>query len=514
VATTPAHPGTVSVLRQPSARPVGAPAEKWNAQPLIRFFVFPVLLAGVFIATVNFFTDTRLPVQLYLLFIAIQVLAIGTQMIRKYLLTATMGATFTVVLLWAALIDLSPAKDFDGYLVPWVYRTSLIAGAYSVLLGSTCLFHVLSLRFLPAKEWVWSKSDLAETLLSERLSWIALIFGAVISFMTMAGENIAQQGYALVPDSNDLGTKFASLPLFGNFLLCLALVAAVRHRGWNSARFKFMLVVTLIVTIYTQIIRGHRGGPLAIAATIVLLFYMNSKMSTVRKHMVLFIGSALLIGFMQMMGTIRASAYVVGTWRATQYAAVELQDVTQHPMRFNLFPQMYWQLLHILDLRRVGISLDGRTFIDLVKQAIPSFVADLIGYQRPLPGAWLLARYRVHGGGMFIIAEGVWNFGYAGGLLIAAACASIAIGFERWYRKQEPLVAASYLAFIGTLGFGAYYGLQPFSKALQMTIIIALLSRFIMQYYRRKLDYKISMQQLLLRQTASIKARGVPEVNA
>jgi hypothetical protein len=108
---------------------------------------------------------------------------------------------------------------------------------------------------------------------------------------------------------------------------------------------------------------------------------------------------------------------------------------------------------------------------------MPAFVADAIGFERPLNTAWLLGHYRAHGGGMFIVAEGYWNFGFFGAGLIAAFISVTTITAEHWIRKQKPIMIGIYLALMGSCGFGLFYGLQGLARALEILIALALLLR-------------------------------------
>jgi hypothetical protein len=152
----------------------------------------------------------------------------------------------------------------------------------------------------------------------------------------------------------------------------------------------------------------------------------------------------------------------------------------------TLLPQSYWHLLHTIDLYHSNVSLEGITFVDLILQSVPGFICDWFGFERPLNGAWRLSQYRIHGGGMYVIAEGFWNFGLFGALIIALGLAILVRYLEIWYRKQETLIACAYFAFLGTFGFSVFYGLQPLVRAFQVALISALIMKYIIKNYRIK----------------------------
>ena len=85
-----------------------------------------------------------------------------------------------------------------------------------------------------------------------------------------------------------------------------------------------------------------------------------------------------------------------------------------------------------------------------------------------------------------MIAEGYWNFGMQGALCVAVVLALIAAKLEHWFRVQEPILSCSYFGFLGTFGFGIYYGLQGFMRAFELSLVLALALKFLMKSYRRR----------------------------
>ena len=96
---------------------------------------------------------------------------------------------------------------------------------------------------------------------------------------------------------------------------------------------------------------------------------------------------------------------------------------------------------------------------------------------------------------MFILGEGYWNFGLIGALLVAIASAALAVRLESWFRKQEPIVVCTYFATIGTVGFGAYYGLQTFVKSIEIALVLGLAMKLVLAFMRRRYEYRIRLLQ-------------------
>jgi hypothetical protein len=161
-----------------------------------------------------------------------------------------------------------------------------------------------------------------------------------------------------------------------------------------------------------------------------------------------------------------------------------------------MLPQSYWHLLHTIDLYESGVRLDGASFADLLPQSIPEVVANAVGYQRPPSGPVRLFEYRVHGGGMFIIGEGYWNFGLVGAMLVGLASALLAVKLEAWFRRQDPIVVCSYFATIGTVGFGVYYGLQTFVKSIEIALVLGLVMKVMLGQMRKRAQLRAGLLAL------------------
>jgi hypothetical protein len=177
------------------------------------------------------------------------------------------------------------------------------------------------------------------------------------------------------------------------------------------------------------------------------------------------------------------------------------------PLRVDLLPQSYWHLLHTIDLYQMGFALHGRSFLYLIPQSVPQFITDFFGYVRPDSGPVLLMNYRPHGGGLFVIGEGFWNFGLVGSLMVAGALAFIAAKLEAWFRKKEPLIACTYFAFLGTFAYGMFYGLQTLVKGLEIALIMTMVFASVMKAYRARYENRERARQLFLQLAVERRAR-------
>lgn len=456
--------------------------------PFERYVLLPGMLCGFAVAMVNYVMATRLPSSAYLAFAVLQLAVVTIQVLRRNLLAGTMGICLTLILLVAALIERAPYKDFSPTFTASVYRHDTVAMSYAVLLASTCLYHAITLWFVPRQPWVWPPADRAERSFGKVTTWPFLVVGTILLVLTVPGDFIANVSYGTSAYFRDAGVAAGKggLSLLASVFITFAIVAASRLYGFHSLRFRFTAVISLAAMVYFRLSRGSRSGAIGLFATVAFLYYMNSKLRPWKRVAVLLGASFVLLFFFNMLADVRATAHRVGFERAIDSSVSSSGSLINHPMKVNLLPQMYWHLLHCVDLYQMNVRLDGRTFFDLIPEAIPQDISDFFHIQRPLSAAWRLAGYRIHGGGMFVIAEGYWNFGMQGALCVALVLALIAAKLEHWFRVQEPILSCSYFGFLGTFGFGIYYGLQGFMRAFELSLVLALALKFLMKSYRRR----------------------------
>lgn len=464
-----------------------------HVRVFIRYGLAPVFSLAVLLAFLNYASGTRLPTACYLVFGILQLAVVLIQVHRWNLLTAMVGCCLTAILLIAAMIERAPFLDFDGALPARYYTPDLISHAYSVLLFTSAAYHLLTLWCAPPGTWRWQPADATEKFLARRMTWVLLFLGTIATVLTITGSPITEAAYATPEFERGMGlaTKISGLALLGTYFLVCSLVACIRGRGYGTTAYRMVVILVLAVTFEFRILRGDRGSSLGVLVTVAFLFYINSRKSTYAKN-ILLVGTAVaLFGLLGLWASVRSSAADMGLVPALQSGWAAAFPDLSHPLEINMLPQSYWHLLETISLHQSGLSLNGRTFIDLVKQSVPSFIADALHYQRPLNSAWLLGRFGVPGGGgMFIIAEGYWNFGFWGAALIAGALAFMAVKLEKWYRSQPPLMSCTYFAFLGTLGFGVFYGLQPLVKALEIALVLTVAMKIVLSWQRRAPDLK------------------------
>ena len=466
-----------------------------------------LLAIGFILAISQAAIDTRSPNAIYLGFGCIQVFCGMIAVYRKNLLASILGFCFTVVLLIACVIEQATFLPFDASLTSLVYRPGLISTAYSSLLACTCAYWLIVTMFSTKQDWAWLPADFVERTFARKFAWIALWSGVALTALTTSAGFIADQQYGTAGHSSQRGALAddSGLALLAGFLLVIAMVSAVRCWGYSSNGYRLFVAVSLCAVLYFRWFRGQRASSFPVFLTIIFLFHLNSKIAPWKKVVGLTLAALVLVAALNIWARVRNEAANVGTWNAVSHnldAAVP--NITQ-PLSIKMLPQSYWHLLHTIDLYQTGVRLNGTSFIDLVPQSIPDVLAKAVGYQRPPSGPVRLYDYRIHGGGMFIIAEGYWNFGILGALLVSIGAAFLALKLESWFRKQEAIVVCTYFATIGTVGFGTYYGLQTFVKSIEIALVLAFAMKLALAYMRKRYEYRARLagRQLVTRLRAT-----------
>ncbi len=451
-----------------------------------------LLAIGFILAISQAAIDTRSTNALYLGCACIQVACGMIAVYRKNLLASTLGFCFTVVLLIACVIERATFLPFDASLTSLVYRPELISTAYSSLLACTCAYWLIVTMFSTKQDWAWLPADFVERTFARKFAWIALWSGVALTALTTSAGFIANQQYGSAGHSSQRGALAddSGLALLAGFLLVIAMVSAVRCWGYNSNGYRLFVAVSLCAVLYFRWFRGQRASSFPVFLTIIFLFHLNSKIAPWKKVVGLTLAALVLVAALNIWARVRNEAAHVGTWNAVSHNLnAAIPDINQ-PLSIKMLPQSYWHLLHTIDLYQTGVRLNGTSFVDLVPQSIPEVLAKSVGYQRPPSGPVRLYDYRIHGGGMFIIAEGYWNFGMFGALLVSITAAVLTLKLESWFREQEAIVVCAYFATIGTVGFGTYYGLQTFVKSIEIALVLAIAMKLALAYMRKRYEYR------------------------
>ncbi|MDG4595658.1 MAG: hypothetical protein P9F75_08185 [Candidatus Contendobacter sp.] len=167
-------------------------------------------------------------------------------------------------------------------------------------------------------------------------------------------------------------------------------------------------------------------------------------------------------------------------WTYAGEDQIQLNDI-------DMVSTSLFHLLYVIQLIRDGISISGSTFINLIPQALPSWL-DGVLWERPLNEAWLLGDYYYHGGGFLIVANAYWNGGLWVALVFMAVLTAIFVGFDRYLMRSDVglLYRAVYWLWLPVMIVQMGYGIQGMVRVIQLLVAVILLERFWRRRIRRR----------------------------
>jgi hypothetical protein len=144
------------------------------------------------------------------------------------------------------------------------------------------------------------------------------------------------------------------------------------------------------------------------------------------------------------------------------YAGLRLSDI-------GMFSASMFHLLYVEQLIRDGISLDGASFVNLLPQALPSWL-DGVLWKRPLNDNWLLAEHYHHGGGFLVVANAYWNGGIWVAELAIAALSFIFVGYDRYLANPRAgmIYRVAYWLWLPIMVVQIGYGLQGMIRVVEL----------------------------------------------
>ena len=154
---------------------------------------------------------------------------------------------------------------------------------------------------------------------------------------------------------------------------------------------------------------------------------------------------------------------------------------------FTMIGASLFHLLYVIQLLKDGISLGGSTFINLVPQALPSFLGGIL-WDRPLNDNWRLAEYYHHGGGLLAVANAYWNGGLAVMVGFVSVLSVLFIGFDKYLTRPRTgvLYKFAYWLLIPVMITQLGYGIQGLTRVIEILAVIILIDILIDKINWRK----------------------------
>lgn len=186
------------------------------------------------------------------------------------------------------------------------------------------------------------------------------------------------------------------------------------------------------------------------------------------------------------LGQVLKEAFLIGLGLSNE-SGLNYQNL--NGIRLDDYPvigQLLFHFLYVIELIKNGVSLGGATFVNLIPQALPSFL-DGIFWERPLNDNWLLDNYYHHGGGFFLMANAYWNGGTWVAILYISILSSVFTWLDRIFTKSGTglLYRFIYLLWLPIMIVQLAYGIQGMTRVIELLIFIMILNRFSWNLGRR-----------------------------
>ena len=302
------------------------------------------------------------------------------------------------------------------------------------------------------------------------------------------------EGIAISQDWN-----FSSIWMFSYAFLLFCLADAILEPDPATARWKrrIFLVSGVLVVVYFQLLRGDRESlPFALAAMLMFFIWGAPGLPAVagRKRSRETVFACLLAGIFfvsLLVGAMRfslAGADLAAVGRLLfdllESGAISLDNLLHGTWSAVLLTPLSVAGDHLTDLPAFKY---GGDYLDLLLSLPPGFVADFVGYARPIDSFKGPAWEMTYGlGGVHAVVLPFRNFGMIGVFFILMLWGCLLVNAEKHFSRA---LTASSLAFLGVVAMALphwlWYGEKNIINALIVWLILSLLYRISHQPARR-----------------------------
>lgn len=236
-----------------------------------------------------------------------------------------------------------------------------------------------------------------------------ILLSLFFAYIDKPTQTIAEANYtASVNLIEQAGISFNGAWLLSYVLLAVAYIDSLLS---HHKRKKYLFYTALLLESYWQFSTGNRE----IIGFYLFLLVMNIYRIKNKKNIIYLLGLALvLLAVSQIVGALRSIA--------TDKNALEMISLMYDNFHFNRLIQGTWSAVCLTPLSVAGDYYNGllnfkygSTYLDYALSLPPSFLADLVGYTRPINGlagpAWEM-RYGI--GGTHALVVPFMNFGIFG----------------------------------------------------------------------------------------------------
>lgn len=289
--------------------------------------------------------------------------------------------------------------------------------------------------------------------------------------------------------------NFPSIWMFSYVLMLLCLADSIFEGRTDVKRLKTGLVLAAsgLIVVWFQLLRGDRESLPAVVAGAVMYSYWarTTQMPRTRsswRPYVIGLGTLFCVhAVSHVTGIARSALKDIST--ISELPGVIAELIRVGAIRFDSLLSGTWSGALLTPLSVAGAYVNGvlefdfgQTYLDLAASIIPGFLADFLGYMRPIDGSSGPAWKMTYGiGGTHAIVVPFMSFGMSGVLLIVAIWAFV---FSRMERHLVRNPSATHLALLGTIVMAAphwlWYGEKNIVNALIIWVVCSMIYRVLL----------------------------------
>ena len=319
------------------------------------------------------------------------------------------------------------------------------------------------------------------------MAWTAI--GIILSGLFAPEQTVFTTAYTQSKSISD-NWNFGSIWMFSYAFLTFALADSIFETSQKVRRLKNKIIVysILFVVIWLQLLRGDRESLPFVFGGFLMYYFWGNKLISSKKRKIpwekIFLWVLIILIVSYIIGILRSA--VVGMDNVSEITNVLIENVQDDEFRIDHLISGTWTAALLTPLSVAGDYLTnwlsiryGQTYIDLLTSMIPGFVADWIGYVRPIDSwhgpAWEM---RYGQGGTHAVVVPFINFRMTGVFFIIALWSFALAKVERQVLKISNVINSSFLVIVTTiLPHWLWYGEKCIINALIIWLILSLFYR-------------------------------------
>lgn len=320
-------------------------------------------------------------------------------------------------------------------------------------------------------------------------TWIAI--SVVLTWITAPADTIFTAVYTESKSISD-NWNFSSSAMFSYAFLLFALADSMFEASPKIGKLKRKIVVFafLLIVIWFQLLRGNRDSlPCVIGGLLMYYVWGKGLLGSVKervkiKRHVLFLALFVIAVVSYIFGSLRYTAVGVGSISDMQNVFIDLAETGA--IRFDNLITGTWSGALLTPLSVAGDYINdtlplkyGQTYLDLLCSIVPGFLADWIGYTRPIDAfqgpAWEMAYGQ---GGTHAVVVPFIDFRMAGVFMIVALWSLALAKIERYSISRLTVSNLSLLGIMtATIPHWLWYGEKNIMNGLIIWLMVSILYR-------------------------------------